>query len=62
MTQVIRSVYIGEAVKLALMGTGFAAAFILVDPLNKLALFMGFILVHVAGMVAVVWNQPGTQR
>ena len=53
MHNVVRSVYVGEVIKLLLMGAGFALSFALVDPLHVPGLFAGFILVHGAGMVAL---------
>jgi len=37
-------------VKLILMGAGFALSFYYVEPLNVVALFSGFILIHMAGL------------
>lgn len=62
MSRVIRSIYVGEVIKLVMMGAGFAMALILVEPLDELALFAGFVLVHVAGMVALVRIQPGARQ
>lgn len=54
MESVVRNAYLGEVIKLALIGTGFALAFVLLDPLDVPGLFAGFVLVHTAGLVAVV--------
>jgi ATP synthase protein I len=48
----IRSVYLGELVKLAMIGAGFGAVFALIEPLHVPALFGGFVLVHAAGLAA----------
>lgn len=50
----VRSAYVGEVVKLLLMGTGFALVFALVESARVSAVFGGFLIVHVAGLVAVV--------
>lgn len=54
MERVVRGAYLGEVVKLALIGAGFALTFVLVDPLHVPGLFAGFVLVHVAGLTAVI--------
>ncbi|HBN14385.1 MAG TPA: hypothetical protein DD407_05045, partial [Pseudohongiella sp.] len=41
----------GEAIKLVLSAAGFALSFIYVEPLNVVALFSGFVLVYLAGVV-----------
>jgi ATP synthase protein I len=46
--------YSGEAQKLVLMGAGFAVSFIFVEPLNAMALFSGFVLVHITGVLMFV--------
>ena len=53
--QIAREVNRGEAIKLVLSAAGFAAAFIAVHPLNVVALFSGFVLVHLAGVTLFVW-------
>lgn len=56
---IVRELYTGEALKLVLMGAGFALSFIYVKPLNVVALFSGFVLVHIAGVfVFVRMNKP----
>lgn len=62
MTRAVKAIYMGELVKLAMMGAGFGLAFKMVDPLNAFALFAGFVLVHVSGMAALVRVQALTQR
>ena len=54
MEGVVRNAYLGEVIKLVLIGTGFALAFVLVDPLDAPGVFAGFVLVHAAGLAAVV--------
>jgi ATP synthase protein I len=49
--KIVRELYVGELVKLVLIGAGFALSFYYVNPLNVVALFSGFILVHVTGLV-----------
>lgn len=56
MHNVVRSAYVGELIKLLLMGTGFALCFALVDPLHVPGLFAGFILVHGVGIVTLAIN------
>ncbi len=51
---IAREVYRGEAIKWFLTGLGFALSFIYVEPLNVVALFSGFVLVHLAGVVVFV--------
>lgn len=53
--KVVQSFYLGELIKLVLMGTGFALVFALVEPLSALAVFAGFVLTHIAGLAGVVW-------
>jgi ATP synthase protein I len=54
MERVVRGAYLGELIKLVLIGTGFALTFVLVDPLHVPSLFAGFVLIHLAGLVAVI--------
>lgn len=42
----------GEVGKLALSAIGFAISFIYVKPLNVVALFSGFVLIHLVGLVS----------
>lgn len=51
---IVKELYKGEAIKLVLMGAGFALSFIYVDPLNAVALFSGFVLVHITGVLMFV--------
>lgn len=62
MPRVIRAVYMGEVIKLVMMGAGFAMALTLVSPLNEIALFAGFVLVHMAGMVALAAIQSRARQ
>ena len=55
--KVVQSAFLGEAVKLVLMGTGFGLVFALVDPLVVPGVFAGFILTHLAGLAGTVWIQ-----
>lgn len=48
--RIVRNFYIGEAVKLAMMGAGFALAFVYIEPLNAAALFAGFLSIHSVGL------------
>lgn len=50
----VKEMYSGEAQKLVLMGAGFAVSFVLVEPLNAMALFSGFVLVHITGVLMFV--------
>jgi ATP synthase protein I len=54
MEQIVRSAYLGEIIKLALTGAGFALAWSFVRPLQITGLMGGFLLSHVIGMVALV--------
>lgn len=54
MKRTVKAIYMGELIKLALMGAGFALAFKYVRPLDAVALFAGFVLVHAAGIAALV--------
>lgn len=55
--RMVRNAYVGEVVKLAMTGAGFALAFVLVDPLHVPGLFAGFILVHLTGIAVLVTSQ-----
>ena len=52
--KIVRELYTGEAVKLLLTGAGFALSFIFIEPLHIAALFSGFVLVHITGLVVFV--------
>jgi ATP synthase protein I len=54
MGAVVRNAYLGELMKLVLIGVGFALVFVLVDPLHVIGLFTGFVFVHLAGLVAMI--------
>lgn len=54
MEVVVRNAYMGELMKLLMIGTGFALVFVLVDPLHAPGLFTGFVVVHMAGLVALI--------
>jgi ATP synthase protein I len=54
MEQIVRSAYLGEIIKLALTGAGFALAWSFVRPLEISGLMGGFLLAHVTGMVTLV--------
>lgn len=49
--RIVKAFYAGEAIKLALMSAGFALVFVYVKPLNTMALFGGFVLVHLSGLL-----------
>lgn len=51
--KIVRELYTGEILKLVLMGAGFALSFYYVKPLNVVALFSGFTLVHVTGLIVL---------
>lgn len=57
MTLAVKAIYLGELIKLALMGAGFGLAFKYVRPLDPMALFAGFVLVHLAGIAILVTLQ-----
>lgn len=52
--KIVRELYTGEAIKLLLMGAGFALSFLYIKPLNIAALFSGFVLVHITGILVFV--------
>jgi len=52
--KIVRELYTGEAIKLLLMGAGFALSFLTIKPLNTAALFSGFVLVHITGILVFV--------
>lgn len=52
--QIMRDFYTGKFVSLVLTGAGFVLAFVYVEPLNILALFSGFILTHIVGLLLLV--------
>jgi ATP synthase protein I len=52
--KIVRELYTGEAVKLLLIGSGFALSFLYIKPLNIAALFSGFVLVHITGILMFV--------
>jgi ATP synthase protein I len=54
MEKVVRSAYQGELVKLLLMGAGFALVFALVKSARVSAVFGGFLVVHIGGLLAEV--------
>jgi ATP synthase protein I len=51
---VVRNAFVGEVMKLLMIGTGFGLVFVLVDPLHVPGLFTGFVVVHMAGLVALI--------
>jgi len=53
--RMVQSAYLGEVIKLALTGAGFALVFTQVDPVHVPGLFYGFISVYVAGLLGLVW-------
>ncbi len=55
--RVVREFYTGEAIKLAMTGAGFGLAFIYVEPLHAAALFIGFVIVHLSGIAALIKMQ-----
>lgn len=54
MAAVVGNAYLGELTKLVMIGAGFGLVFVLVDPLHVPGLFTGFVLVHMAGLVALI--------
>ena len=54
MGAVVRNAYLGELMKLVMIGAGFGLVFVLVDPLHVPGLFTGFVFVHMAGLVAMI--------
>jgi ATP synthase protein I len=62
MQRTIRRAYIAEAVKLVMMGAGFALAFRFMGSLNPLALFVGFVLTHGCGIFAIAKMQSAYRQ
>ena len=62
MQRTIRRAYIAEAVKLAMMGAGFALAFRFMGSFNPLALFTGFVLTHGCGIFAIAKIQSAYKQ
>jgi ATP synthase protein I len=56
MERMVRSTYMGELVKLLMMGAGFGLVFALVEPVSARAVFGGFVLIHLAGMLGIAWQ------
>lgn len=52
--KIVRAFYQGEAIKILLMCAGFALTFVYVEPLSSGALFAGFILIYLTGLVATI--------
>jgi len=57
MQRTIRRAFVAEAVKLVMMGAGFALAFRFMGSLNPLALLIGFVLTHGCGIFAIAKMQ-----
>jgi ATP synthase protein I len=58
--KIAREMYIGEAIKLLMMSAGFALSFLFVRPLHGAAMFFGFALVHITGVLMFVRiSRPG---
>ncbi len=51
--KIVKELYTGQALKMVLMSAGFALSFYYVKPLNVVALFSGFILVHITGLIVL---------
>ena len=62
LTRTVKAIYMGELIKLAMMGAGFALAFKYVRPVDATALFAGFVLTHAAGMAALVKIQATSRQ
>ena len=61
--KMIASVFKGEAIKLGLMAAGFALTFASVKPLAPIWVFVGFLVVHLAGIYgAYRLTKPKTDR
>jgi len=52
--KIVRAMFTGEAVKLLLTGAGFGLSFLYIEPLDAAALFSGFVLVYVTGVLVFV--------
>lgn len=51
--KIVRAFYQGEAIKILLTCAGFALSFVYVEPLSSGALFAGFVLVYLTGLLAM---------
>lgn len=60
--KIVRAFYVGEAVKILLMCAGFALTFKFVQPLSTPAVFLGFVLVYVMGLIALMAMQADKRR
>lgn len=52
---VVRSAFVGELVKLLMMGAGFGLIFAWVEPVSAARVFAGFVLTHMAGIAGLIW-------
>ena len=52
--KIVKELYTGQILKLVSVSAGFALCFIFVNPLNIVALFSGFVLVHITGVLVFV--------
>jgi len=52
----LASVYVGEIYKIMLTGALFVCAFVLIEPINALALFASYFLVHITPLLVNVFD------
>jgi len=60
--KIVRAFYVGEAVKILLMCAGFALTFKFVKPLSPTAVFSGFVVTYLIGLLVLVAVQTGYSR
>lgn len=53
--KIIKALYSGEAIKLLLIFAGFGLVMVYVKPINILAFFLGFLGVHIAGLITLTY-------
>ena len=55
--KIVRAFYVGEGIKILLTCAGFGLAFVYVKPLSTPALFSGFVVVYLTGLVSLILMQ-----
>ena len=60
--KIVRAFYVGEAVKILLMCAGFALTFNFVKPLSPTAVFSGFVVTYLTGLLVLVAVQTEYSR
>ena len=52
--KIVKAFYVGEGIKILLTCAGFALVFAYVKPLSTPALFSGFVVVYLTGLVSLI--------